>query len=81
MPAPSPVSESHPQAPRCARLTRISQTFQNDVVRGLPFDIYDKTDAAGIMFIRGIIQALRFRKLVSGIDWVHGTLSSWTRRK
>src|SRR5437016_5992062 len=28
MPAPSPVSESHPQAPRCARLTRIWRPFR-----------------------------------------------------
>ena len=64
-PAPSPVSESQPQAPRCARLTRICKPLQDNVVRGLAFDVDNKAKTAGVVFIRGIVQTLRLSEVGS----------------
>ena len=34
------------------------QAFEDDVVRGCTFDVHDKADAASIMLIGGVIEAL-----------------------
>ena len=59
MPAPSPVFFSQPQAPRCSRLFRICQRLTNDVVRFATLEIDDEADAAGVVLVARIVQALR----------------------
>ena len=49
MPAPSPVSGSQPQAPRCVEVRRTVEALLDDVVRALAVDVDDEADAAGVV--------------------------------
>ena len=58
MPAPSPVFFSQPQAPRCSRFTRIWIACCDEVVRFAALEIDDEADAAGIVLVPRVVQAL-----------------------
>ena len=47
------------------------QALQDDVVRGLAFDIRDEAETAGIVFMGWIVQALREWQLIVRIGQGH----------
>jgi hypothetical protein len=53
------------------------EAFEDDLVRGFAFNVGDKSNAAGVVFVGGVVEALRGRKLIHGIDWVHLFLFGW----
>ena len=59
MPAPSPVFFSQPQAPRCSRFSRIWSALLDDVVRLAALQVDDEADAAGVVLVLGVVEALR----------------------
>ena len=62
MPAPSPVLASQPHAPRCCRLMRTCEPLLDDRVRAAPLDVDDEADAAGVVLVAGVVQALGLRR-------------------
>ena len=60
-----------------AAMVKIQQnfkTFGDNVMRLLVVHLGNKTDAAGIMFMAGIIKALRLRQAVGMKNRVHGRI-------
>ena len=58
MPAPSPVLGSEPVAPRWSRLRSASRPWRTIVVAGHAGQRRDECDTAGVVFERGIVEAL-----------------------
>ena len=57
-PAPSPVSGSHPQAPRWVRLINTWIPFNNNVVRFVTLDVGHEAHAARVAFIARMVETL-----------------------
>ena len=70
MPAPSPVFASQPQAPRCSRLIEDLDRLADDVVRLAVLQIDDEADAAGIVLVPRVVQALCGRGQACVSSWL-----------
>jgi hypothetical protein len=62
MPAPSPVSGSLPEAPRCSRLRSAVRPCSTVSWRDAPGDVGQEGDAAGVVLVRRVVQALGVRE-------------------
>ena len=61
-PQPSPSVGSAPTAPRWSRLTRICRPFSQDRVGLAVLHVGDEADAAGIVLVGRVVEALRARR-------------------
>ena len=80
MPQPSPIFGSAPTAPRWSRLFEDREALLDDVVRLAVLHVGDEADAAGILLVGGIVEALGRR---AGRDRApNGTVigASWPSR-
>ena len=58
MPAPSPVFASQPQAPRCSQVDEDLQRLPDDRVRAPALDVDDEADAAGVVLVARVVEAV-----------------------
>ena len=58
MPAPSPLSGSQPHPPRWFMFSSISRASETILLRRLALDVADEADAAGVVLVAGVVQAL-----------------------
>ena len=63
IPAPSPVRESPPIAPRCAEVLENCDPVRDDLMVFLAIDIYDKSDATAVMLVKRIVKSLLFHQI------------------